>query len=263
MTNSSSSRQQRGTEAIGPRQEGERERDSGGRVDGACALTANMYRSPTRKSAGCVQPDAAATQSAASTSAAWCTTVTSVISIAVRSTAADNLFLPLVPGPGTHSVPATALSVCLVSQDGRKRNTVRTLCMSGPDACVEEGELNRRGRGAREAKSRAHRGQEAAVSGERKGGRMHAGPTREPMWAWARAAVVSCVPSLALSHGLTRRPHPEQRMWELSSPTARSAGLFGSVMGGGQMMRNTSTSVYISIRAGCVARQRTAGERGS
>lgn len=205
MTNSSSSRQQRGTEAIGPRQEGERERDSGGRVDGACALTANMYRSPTRKSAGCVQPDAAATQSAASTSAAWCTTVTSVISIAVRSTAADNLFLPLVPGPGTHSVPATALSVCLVSQDGRKRNTVRTLCMSGPDACVEEGELNRRGRGAREAKSRAHRGQEAAVSGERKGGRMHAGPTREPMWAWARAAVVSALPSLALSHGLTSR----------------------------------------------------------
>lgn len=156
----------------------------------------------------------------------------------MRSTAADNLFLPLVPGPGTHSVPATALSVCLVSQDGRKRNTVRTLCMSGPDACVEEGELNRQGevRGrpghgpTGEKKRRTVSGKAAGWTRGRRGSRCGRGPG---------AAVMSCV---ALS--LTRRPHPEQRMWELSSPTARSAGLFGSVMGGGQMMRNTSTSVY-------------------
>jgi hypothetical protein len=134
--------------------------------------------------------------------------------------------------------------------------------MSGPDACVEEGELNRRGEvGGRpghgptgEKKRRTVSGKAAGWTRGRRGSRCGRG---------AGAAVVSCVPSLALSHGLTRRPHPEQRMWELSSPTARSAGLFGSVMGGGQMMRNTSTSVYISIRAGCVARQRTAGERGS
>jgi hypothetical protein len=145
-------------------------------VDGACALTANMYRSPTRKSAGCVQPDAAATQSAASTSAAWCTTVTSVISIAVRSTAAGNLFLPLVPGPGTHSVraTATALSVCF-SFSRRAEAEHRANVMHEWPRCLRRGRgAESAGRGGREARSRAHRGEEAA-DGERKGGRMDAG----------------------------------------------------------------------------------------
>lgn len=171
-------------------------------MDGACALTANMYRSPTRKSAGCVQPDAAATQSAASTSAAWCTTVTSVISIAVRSTAAGNLFLPLVPGPGTHSVraTATALSVCF-SFSRRAEAEHRANVMHEWPRCLRRGRgAESAGRGAREARSRAHRGEEAA-DGERKGGRMDAGPTREPMWAWARGRgdVLRC----PLSHAPT------------------------------------------------------------
>jgi hypothetical protein len=84
--------------------------------------------------------------------------------------------LPLVPGRGTHSVraTATALSVCF-SFSRRAEAEHRANVMHEWPRCLRRGRgAESAGRGGREARSRAHRGEEAA-DGERKGGRMDAG----------------------------------------------------------------------------------------